>query len=126
MSRFQWTDFLALAEELIGLRGPEIAEARHRTAVGRAYYAAYNLCREAAARHGFPARKSAADHGALAAWLSDDRAPELAWELSELRSSRNAADYDYLTPDGMAWEEEARECLERAQRIVRRLGTSLP
>jgi uncharacterized protein (UPF0332 family) len=93
---FEWSDFLAVADALL-VAEPEVhREASLRTAISRAYYAAFGV-----ARHGARAvrltRRSAAEHGEIAAFYAKQygqRGEEVAIVLGRLRNRRNAADYD--------------------------------
>ena len=100
MSDFHWQDFLVLAKHLDGDTVVEPhPDARSRTVVSRAYYAAYHAVRTAAVAQGFvPPRLDA--HIALVQYCHDQRRREwsnVAEKLRRLRDDRNAADYDLRT-----------------------------
>ncbi|RMF80595.1 MAG: hypothetical protein D6739_10120 [Nitrospirae bacterium] len=86
---FSGRRFLTVARKL--LHGARHDEASIRSAVSRAYYAAYWVGRDWAARHG----SRELNHGALLK-LIRQRAPtgHLAPLLSELYQARVAADYE--------------------------------
>jgi hypothetical protein len=82
--------FLQVAEVLAPYEG----EAFMRTRIGRLYYAVYLEARDYAERHlGHSRLKLAREHQAIAHALARVD-PELEFRLRDLRSTRNAADYD--------------------------------
>jgi uncharacterized protein (UPF0332 family) len=98
---FDWAEYLALAKELI--ENPTIyPEARQRSAVSRAYYAAFNLAKnylEQAEEQSLP--KTADAHRYVAEYfrLSDDPDQrEIGNNLARLRLFRNQADYTSSFP----------------------------
>ncbi len=92
---FDWKDFLELAGRLLDQAGKEgDSEALVRSAVGRAYFAAYGHARRYAARYlNFEPREDVDDHGRLKAHLKSKRRKGDADRLGELRQLRNEADY---------------------------------
>src|SRR5262245_24124149 len=89
--------FLAVADDL--LRGE--SEAEWRSAVSRAYYAAFHVARELLGVCGFRMPYSAQPHAYVSNRLRASAFPEVAEagrELAELRSDRNWADYDLHKP----------------------------
>jgi hypothetical protein len=98
---FEWRDFLEIARFLeaqaVGRSIPP--EAAYRTALGRAYYAAYGHAHQyASAWLGFrgktKAEEKSQEHGALRAHLKSRRRNLVAEKLDSLRTSRNRCDYD--------------------------------
>ncbi|MFZ2420001.1 MAG: hypothetical protein WBD79_11930 [Anaerolineae bacterium] len=96
---FDWADYLKLAEALTrdpSSPGPE--EASLRTAISRAYYAAYRSASNLAASRGelVPAGL-ASDHGLVInhfRYAADPVRQKIGAGLSRLRGNRNKADYD--------------------------------
>jgi uncharacterized protein (UPF0332 family) len=96
---FDWTDYLQFAEALAlkpALPGPE--EAALRSAVSRAYYAAYCRTRDLATdrRELTPTRRSS-DHTLIIDHFRLDSNPthrQIGTYLDRLRNNRNRADYD--------------------------------
>jgi uncharacterized protein (UPF0332 family) len=87
-------DLLEVADDL--LDGPK--EAHWRSAVSRAYYAAFHEARLLLRQCGFAVPKGEQAHAYLWLRLSNCGHPDLAHagtELSDLRSQRNWADYDF-------------------------------
>lgn len=118
---FQWTEFLALARFLHTATTPEITrEAALRSAVSRAYYAAYGHARNHAVAELFGAEGSADDHLALRLHFDRTGRTDVGKLLAELRHSRNRADYDEILP---RLEMIANESIGKADRIIRRLVT---
>ncbi len=96
---FDWADFLTLADALLrdpNLPGPE--EASLRSAISRAYYAAFCSARNFALdKENFVPQGTAKDHKRLGAHFQkarDRTHRKIATELSRLRDNRNKADYD--------------------------------
>lgn len=93
---FDWNEFLALARDLQGRSGAGYSdEAANRTAVSRAYYAAFGRMRLFAEnRLGFRSQGTADDHVRLVQHLQGDplwiRSASI---LRRLRRWRNQCDY---------------------------------
>lgn len=98
---FDWKEFLGLAIELTGRTGSGYsAEAADRTAVSRAYYAAFCWARNyAESRLGFRRTGRAQDHTHLRKHLTRRGKPQMASRLNRLRGWRNNCDYDDQVPD---------------------------
>ena len=91
---FDWSEFLDVAEELAQRTGDEAAL---RTAIGRAYYAAFGLARDHLVRSGVRIPQAGAAHPIV--WrrfhASPDRAQRRIANLGgQLRKRRGWADYD--------------------------------
>ena len=121
--KFDWKDFIALAETLYHQAnhlGQE--EACLRSAISRAYYGAYGLAREVARRKGVPLSGTPQDHAVVTRHFR--RAPEpllrkVGLELGRLRRMRNQADYDEHFP---RVEKETLLALKRARQIQKVLS----
>ena len=115
---FRFAELLPVAEELAGRS--EAVEAHHRTAVGRAYYAAYHSAQRTwSHRSGVLARvdgrgsRHRAFHGALVAdagWRETGRA------LQRLYRVRLIADYD---PDHHVNAGQAAEAIRDARAVLK-------
>ena len=106
---FEWTEFLTLAKEL----AQRSDEAALRSAVSRAYYAAFGKARALLMAEGVPLVSDATDHARV--WeafrsSSDDVRYYIGVDGMALRNNRNRADYDAEVTDIKA----------RAQRAVRK------
>ena len=92
---FDWKAFLALARDLqTQARGAANPESLLRTALSRAYYAAFCHSRNyAQAWLQFAARDDADDHGRLRAHLKTKKRRGVSERLDRLRQWRNESDY---------------------------------
>jgi uncharacterized protein (UPF0332 family) len=90
-------DFLALAEQwVLGS-----TEAEWRSAVSRAYYAAFHVARQLLRRCGFAVPRADQAHAYLARRLAYAGHPDVCragTRLNSLRGDRNRADYDLHLP----------------------------
>jgi uncharacterized protein (UPF0332 family) len=90
-------DFLNLANALAG----GSTEAEWRSAVSRAYYAAFHVARDLLLACGFLAPRGDQAHGYLWLRLSNASDPDVenaGRDLQTLRRDRNRADYDLARP----------------------------
>jgi len=90
-------DFLTLAQTLLAAS----SEAAWRSAVSRAYYAAFHVARELLDSMGFAVPRGERAHAHLWLRLSNCGDPQMATTgaaLNSLRQDRNFADYDLLRP----------------------------
>ncbi len=92
---FDWREFLRLARALANRTGSGYsAEAADRTAVSRAYYAAYCWARNyAASQLGFQPTGRPEDHKRLREHLKHHGKPRVASHLNKLRVWRTNCDY---------------------------------
>ncbi|BBM69563.1 hypothetical protein RmaAA213_14090 [Rhodothermus marinus] len=93
---FDWLSYLDLARVLAGQSNvSHLQEAANRSAVSRAYYAAFCFCRNYAEQHlGFQRSSLAAEHAQLRKHLSKRNKGKVASDLNKLRQWRNQCDYD--------------------------------
>jgi uncharacterized protein (UPF0332 family) len=94
---FDWSDFLTLADALSTTDWDGNREASLRTAISRAYYAAFGEARLRLRSVRLATRRSAAEHGEIATFYATrygEQGAEVAAVLGRLRNRRNAADYD--------------------------------
>ena len=93
---FSWAEFLELAEFLAGNQAsPPTSEAASRTAVSRAYYAAFCHARHyARSQLGYRPAGTAADHTTLRRHLGVHGQFRIARRLDNLRTWRNLCDYE--------------------------------
>ncbi|MCI0641533.1 MAG: hypothetical protein L0Y72_12820 [Gemmataceae bacterium] len=125
---FDWMQFLELAHHLKTKAQTDSAnkEACYRSAVSRAYYAAFGYAHKFARTWlGFrgksrPEEKSQ-EHGALRAFLKNKKRRRVSEKLEFLRSWRNLADY---VEEAMAdWQKESETALEAAEYVFLALPT---
>jgi len=113
-------DFLRLAQDLLS----QPTEAAWRSAVSRAYYAAFHVAREPFDVLGFVVPKAERAHAYLWLRLSNcaDADVQLAGrELNDLRGDRNQADYDFKRPLPQA---VAAGQVRAAEKVIEALDTS--
>ncbi len=114
---FDWGEFLALARDFQGRSGPGYSEeAAHRTAVSRAYYAAFGrTCNYAEANLRFRPGRTGEDHRQLREYLRRQPYPwpDVADDLHEWRTWRNQCDYDPDVPGLQPLVTSAIRCAER-------------
>lgn len=92
---FDWSEYLKVAQSLGDGTICDSMEAARRSAVSRAYYAAYGHARRYATRQlTFTPSRKAEDHGRLCDHLAEYKYSDVADELEELRRWRNKCDYD--------------------------------
>lgn len=115
-------DFLNSARRLAA--GPD--ESDWRSAVSRAYYAAFHVARDLLAALGFQTPRADRAHNYLYARLNnsgDAGVEDVAKRLHELRRRRNQADYDLLPP---LPRQDAASYIAMAERVVQSLDTLTP
>jgi hypothetical protein len=114
---FDWREFLALAIDIAGKSGEGYSlEATNRSAVSRAYYAAFCTAREYAIyQWGFIATHTGRDHRALVAHLEQANLWKLSRRLVRLRQWRNLCDYQTVVNNLSSITEQA---LQLAQEVI--------
>ena len=91
-------EFFELAQKLVQMR----SEPALRSAISRAYYAAYHCCIQLLRELGFMFSKDSSAHEKVAAYLNNAAISEIEFagkELNYLRRRRNHADYDLILKD---------------------------
>lgn len=120
-SVFEWDEFLDLAEELVQRVGSAGAE---RSAVSRAYYAAFHRASAYVQERGVRLTFTGRDHALVWDWfLRSDANPALRWvgnAGSGLRRTRRHADYE--PPPLPSQSEAAERSVKIARRIVQELS----
>ena len=99
---FSWAEYYTLAEDLIHSSGLSASdEAKYRTAISRAYYAALGLARKYLINEGYPVPETAESHYTVkrdfiqvSKNLKDRRYAVVGQKLGILRDERAKADYD--------------------------------
>lgn len=96
---YHWEEFLQLARLLQERASTVPKEAALRSAVSRAYYAAYNhACVYAENNFSFTRTREAEDHTRLRDVFRGQGKPTIADNLDDLRKWRNTCDYDDTKP----------------------------
>lgn len=97
---FNWSDYHRLAENLLNNpHPPDLEEAICRSAISRAYYAAFWAAREIAAREGAPLIQGGGDHGVVKRYFKqhrEDTCYKIGVALERLLNNREKADYKAL------------------------------
>ena len=120
---FEWKRLVNVARQLEEQAGKDElnAEALQRSAVGRAYYAAFGHARSYAQSFlGYKVKGDADDHGALRAHLKRSRRGGDAQRLDSLRWWRNDADY----ADELPWADAkiiVAEAIKAAEKLINSL-----
>jgi hypothetical protein len=118
MMPFDWREFIGIAGVLYAGGGPMDQESARRSAVSRAYYAAFCHVRNHAQQNfGFRPSYEARDHGALTEILRRRRDMRTPGQLARLRGWRNSCDYDN---DVTGLDSMTPRAIELARDIVQR------
>jgi uncharacterized protein (UPF0332 family) len=102
---YNWTDYYELAKQLgarAEITGEELSEALFRSAVSRAYYAAYNLSLNYAKNLGYEYSNQRGRHEDLIKFFGDRGDADskiIALRLESCRDSRTIVDYHTEIPD---------------------------
>ena len=120
---FNWTEYYTLAKELIHSPGLSASdEAKYRTAISRAYYAALGLARKYLINEGYTVPKTAESHYTVkrdfiqvSKNLKDRRYAVVGQKLGILRDERAKADYDDIV---IRVEEIAKGAIEDSKYII--------
>jgi uncharacterized protein (UPF0332 family) len=124
---FDWRKYLELARALEGHAGTDLdlVEAARRSAVSRAYYAAFCYARNYAVEYqGFSPRGDVDDHGKLKAHFKTGKTSKIAQRLDRLRQWRNEC--DYLDDVGPALKERVKEAIQEADKVLATLPPPSP
>ncbi len=109
-------DFISVATQLLASK----SEAHFRTAVGRAYYAAFHLARDFVRACGVLVPAGPEAHKSVRwclANVDDAELGEAASQLESLRTARNKADYD-LSFGGFVQSANARVHVQRSVEVA--------
>lgn len=122
---FDWKEFLDLAKVLQSSPNTSYpVEAAHRSAVSRAYYAAFCHARNYAEQYlGFQRTKTGRDHGLLRKHLGRQGPDwkEVADELEDLHEWRRLCDYEDVVPHLSIMVASA---ISTAETIIETMGTN--
>lgn len=115
---FAWADYLTLAATLAANIGDE---ASLRSAISRAYYAAYNLAVDRAGAHGVSIVRVPGTGPHEACWMAYQTVPtvvRIGVTGDRLKVLRHKADYRQVT---LNWAKEAATAVAEAQTLVKGL-----
>ena len=121
---FQWSEYLAVAQHLVQhSASSSYAEACHRAAISRAYYAALLTARSLLSlQWGVEVPETAEIHTFIARWFLAEEGveeQEIGALLDRLRNRRRRADYDDNVPNVGSL---AARSLADAQTVIERLA----
>lgn len=120
---FEWEHYLDLAQRLAQADD----EASQRSAISRAYYAAFHLARKYVekAHPEVSLRQHGVEHGAIWAHLKsgNSREPVIGEQGDRLRQTRVKADYRLV---GLRFPQDTRFALDQARLIIRTLKSMVP
>lgn len=118
--KFDWSEYLKLAEELVE---GDTNEAKQRSAISRAYYAAFCYARNYLKDYlDFEPRRDDNEHKTVAEEFKDyenQNMREIGNDLTRLRSDRNNADYDDTV---MNLRSKANFALRLAKNIIDKIN----
>ena len=112
MTPFTWVEYLELAERLVAWQGDPAAE---RSAISRAYYAAFHTAKAYFLVRGGRLTYRGGDHGLIAGWFKDSgdwEVRRIGFDLERLRRVRRIADYEDHFAD-LSSEAQAAAALAR-------------
>lgn len=113
---FDWSDFLSLAEMLRSSKG----DAERRTAVSRAYYAAFHAARRYMKANHPEVELPREGEAHARVWTEVEKHDQKAGaDGFRLRKQRNWADYDLASRN---WANEANSAVLQAGALIRRLA----
>ena len=117
MDRFDWTEYLDLAEEFALRRGDPAAE---RGASSRAYYAVFHQASDVLLRHGERLPLTGDDHVLVGDWFlrlgADTRSQRIGATGQWLRRARRRADYEPSPLRHLS--REAQTAVQLARRLL--------
>lgn len=128
MSRFDWHQYVELAESLLDAPvdgAPQ--EAQWRSAASRAYYGAFCTARNILEGDGFAIDDGPEAHGDVIHALnrsSDPERQQAGSHLTRLRKRRNAADYDDVVSP--RFEKQTEAVVKTARRVLAALTDDPP
>src|SRR5258708_7770083 len=126
---FDWVEYMRLAKQLAGVSTtPPGQEANHRTAISRAYYAAFcqarNYLRDKDQDNAITSITDAQIHGYVIHQFSDSRDRQrkrIGQNLDRLRRERNRADYEDIYPLQQNWSVTVNYALAYADFVLSEL-----
>ncbi|MGV8088030.1 MAG: hypothetical protein ACP5NU_03090 [Methanomicrobiales archaeon] len=116
---FEWANFIEIAKflQLTGRSAAIDPEAAYRSAISRAYYAAFCHARTYAVdKLGYIPLGNEEDHAKLRIFLSQKNLRPISSELDRLRQWRNKSDYDL--PCYVASDSTTSSAISKAEKIV--------
>jgi len=123
---FEWKRFLEIARHLESVAGNSVDyEAALRSAVNRAYYAAFGHAMQHAVQNsGYSPSQSASDHSGLRRHYKMRNKIPISDSLSKLYGWREQCDYEHPTPANL--ERIASDAIKEADQIIKNLPLQIP
>jgi uncharacterized protein (UPF0332 family) len=128
LSSFEWIQFLELAKELHNSASKDalLAEAKYRTVIGRAYYAAFNVAKQYLESQGISLPKNGKAHTKVRNHFDDYRQSNPKNEnfstvvdnLNNLRTRRNVADYKKKRRETSNWKDQSESAIYQADEVI--------
>jgi uncharacterized protein (UPF0332 family) len=127
LSSFEWIQFLDLAEDLLNSANKDkdlsLAEAKYRTVIGRAYYAAFNVAKEYLESQGTSLSRNGGAHKKVREHFDNQNQQNesssiVADNLNNLRRSRNFADYEKKLHKTIDWKNQSESAIEVANEVI--------
>ncbi|EKF49131.1 hypothetical protein H17ap60334_07433 [Thermosipho africanus H17ap60334] len=118
--QFHWDEFLSLAKDLVNFKLQHCSEeAAYRSAISRAYYAAFCYIRDYVIDNlEFNPEKNANVHYLLREHLKKHGKIKVASRLNELRMRRNRCDYDNEVINNISFI--ANEAVADAEELIKK------
>lgn len=117
---FQWSHYIDIARFLLDNIENLNEEAAYRSAISRAYYAAFCHAKYYAKdNEGFEPGNTAEDHLNLRNYFQTSGRSDIVRSLQRLRQWRNSSDYD--DPSYKANAQNARQAIVQAEKIIEKL-----
>ncbi len=126
---FDWQNYLYLAKGLSGnpVSGTENQEAKFRSAISRAYYAAFHVAKDYACNNSQPPDQNAENiHKEIREWFHSNPhrlAKQIGDDLNRLRINRNKADYDGNMGSLSIVKSITQDAVKRAEYIVTNISS---
>ncbi|WAI00393.1 HEPN domain-containing protein [Methanogenium organophilum] len=118
---FQWSHYIGIARFLLRNIDDINEEAAYRSAISRAYYAAFCHAKYYAKDNsGFIPENTADDHLILREHFRTSGKSDIVRSLQRLREWRNSSDYN--DPSYKANEQIARQAIRQAETVINKLN----
>ena len=120
---FEWAQFLDIAKFLLnhGRQVSILQDAAFRSAMSRAYYAAFGHAKMFATdTMNFVPTGHEDDHIGLRDFFKDHQKPEISRQLSQLRQWRNQSDYE--NPSYIINENQTSRAIQQAENLIQSMN----
>ena len=121
---FEWAQFLDIAKFLLE-HGKQVSipqDAAYRSAMSRAYYAAFGHAKVFAMDTlNFSPSGNEEDHINLRDFFKDHQRPDVSRQLTQLRQWRNKSDYE--NPSYVINESQTRRAIQQAESLIQSMNT---